>query len=246
MLDLLEVALGAAAAGAAVLMVNQDRHLVGNIKDGEVGNLVTEVDLAAERAIRAYLRYRRPCDAVSGEELDTTTGTNAEYRWSIDPLDGTTNFIRGIPYFATSVAVQHIASGRWMAGVVDAPALGKIYLASNGGGAFLRRPVGECRLTGPDRDRDRELRLLATGFSYDSDIRRSQYRQLEERMSGFADLRRFGSAALAICSVAEGAIDSFHEADLGEYDWAAGALIAEEAGVVVARPTTSGEAITVG
>lgn len=88
-----------------------------------------------------------------------------------------------------------------MAGVVDAPALGKIYLASNGEGAFLRRPVGESRLTGPDCDR--ALRILATGFSYDSDIRRSQYRQLEERMSGFADLRRFGSAALAICSVAE-------------------------------------------
>ena len=65
-------------------------------------------------------------------------------------------------------------------------------------------------------------------------------------MSGFADLRRFGSAAVAICSIAEGAIDSFHEADLGEYDWAAGALIAEEAGLVVVRPATSGEAITVG
>ena len=139
MVNLLEVALGAAAAGASVLMENQDRHLVGNVKGGQVGNLVTEVDLAAERAVRAYLRDRCPSDAVSGEELDTTTGTNAEYRWSIDPLDGTTNFTRGIPYFATSVAVQHTASGRWIAGVVDAPALGKIYLASSGGGAFLRR-----------------------------------------------------------------------------------------------------------
>lgn len=78
MVNLLEVALRAAATGAQVLTENQDRHLGGNIKDGEVGNLVTEVDLAAEHAIRAYLRYRRPCDAVSGGELDTTTGTNAE------------------------------------------------------------------------------------------------------------------------------------------------------------------------
>jgi len=245
--SLLQVAIEAAAAGASVLRERQGHHLTSTVKHGEAGNIVTNVDLLAEEAVRAVLRLLRADDEVSGEEFGVTSATDARYRWSIDPLDGTTNFTRGIPYFATSVAVQHVASGEWIAGVVDAPALGKTYFASRGGGAFVRgteRGATERRLEGPPPGRT--LRLLGTGFSYNADIRHAQYLELDDRMRDFADLRRFGSAALAICAVAEGATDAFHEADLQEYDWAAAALIAEEAGLAVTRPRSAGESTTVG
>lgn len=234
--ELLSVALAAAAQGSKVLAGRGDSVLSLNTKSAD-GDLVTQFDLAAEKAVRHTILDRRPNDTVSGEELPTLLpGNPSGYRWSIDPLDGTTNFTRSMPHFATSVAVCG-PGGNWLAGVVDAPRLGRVYSASLGQGAWLDCDGVRVRLAGPKHRSSG--RLLGTGFSYLENIRKEQYARLPDLMELFVDLRRTGSAALDICAVADGALDAFLERDLKEYDWAAASLIAEEAGLTVTRPTSS-------
>ncbi|OMH31300.1 inositol monophosphatase family protein [Tersicoccus sp. Bi-70] len=246
---LLATARRAAAAGAAVLAGagsadTDERRMDATTKSSD-SDWVTSYDLAAKRAVRSVLAAERPDDAVSGEELGTSESDGSGsggtgLRWSVDPLDGTTNFIRGIVYWATSVAVIG-ADGQWLAGVVTAPALGVEYWAAAGRGAWRRQLTGDAdaprRLSGPDPERPG--RLLATGFSYDGTSRARQFNELEGLMSAFADVRRLGSAALDLCLVADGTLDAFRESGLHEHDWAAGALIAQEAGCWVHRPTAS-------
>ncbi|MCA4133675.1 inositol monophosphatase family protein [Arthrobacter sp. M4] len=240
--ELLAVARRAAAAGAAVLATRDGGVLAG---DGTQENKssgsdwVTEFDVAAEKAVREVLVSERPADVVTGEEEGTTRVQDPSgFRWSIDPLDGTTNFIRDIVYYATSVAVAD-ADGRWLAGVVNAPALRREYWAVRGGGAW-RLDAGRSaprRLDGPEPGRGAAgSALLATGFSYDPGIRAEQSRFLPGLMDGFGDMRRLGSAALDLCLVADGTHDAYGERGLNEHDFSAGALIAEEAGCWVRRP----------
>ncbi|BBZ75658.1 inositol monophosphatase [Mycolicibacterium anyangense] len=233
--ELLDVALAAAQRGADVLAAGARGALQITTK-GEDGNLVTDVDVAAERAVRAVIEARRPDDEVTGEELPSTgpDRRRAAVRWSIDPLDGTTNFTRAIPYYATCVGVAD-ADGRWLAGAVVAPALAKTYFAHRGGGAWLAEPNGVRRLTGPAVEPG--ARLLGMGYSYSADVRAQQFAAAAGHMAGYTDARILGSAALAICAVAEGALDGFVEPDLAEHDWAAAAVIAEEAGLQVNRPS---------
>ena len=235
--ELLATARRAAAAGAAVLAGRDGANLSQETKSSG-SDWVTEFDLAAERAVRAVLADERPRDIVTGEEQGTTiVDSPSGFRWSIDPLDGTTNFIRDIVYYATSVAVAD-ENGRWLAGVVRAPALRREYWALHGGGAFRADDGGEPRpLDGPLPGRDSAgSALLATGFSYDPSIRAEQARALPGLMDGFGDMRRLGSAALDLCLVADGTHDAYGERGLNEHDFAAGALIAEEAGCWVRRP----------
>lgn len=234
---LLEVAKAAAAAGAAVLEGNASVVLDVRVK-GELGNLVTDVDLQAERSIRGVLTAQRPADTVCGEELPDHAG-EGPIRWVIDPLDGTTNYSRRIPFYCSSVAAQEAGTGRWLVGVVHAPELRRIYWAGNGLGAWLTRGSGkDIRLDGPHRDP--QTLLLGMGLSYDPRQRAGQLATLPEIMKDYTDLRRLGSAALDLCLAADGTLDGFIEADLFEYDWAAGALIAEEAGMQVTRPDSTG------
>ena len=238
--DLLDIALAAAAAGAAVLAeAARERDAspegLGLRTKGAAGDVVTEIDLRAERAIRAVLAELRPDDEVSGEEY-ATTSAGSSLRWSIDPLDGTSNFVRGLPHYGSSVAVQDVRSGAWIAGVVHAPELDRIYSAGAGLGAHREAGGIRRRLHGPAADATPVL--LAVGFSYDAEQRARQLAELPGRMAAFTDLRSVGSAALGLCLVAEGSVDAFIETDLYEFDWAAGALIAEEAGLLVKRPTT--------
>lgn len=231
--ELLAVAREAARAGAAVLAGRSSAALELTNK-GEAGDWVTDFDVAAENAVRGVILEHRPADAITGEEHGTTRPENPTgYRWSIDPLDGTTNFIRNIVYYATSVAVAD-ADGVWLAGVVDAPALGRTYYASRGGGAWLEQHGIRTQLTGPQPGRKGQI--LATGFSYDPGVRTEQAEVLGGLMDGFADVRRLGSAALDLCLVADGTHDAYGERGLNEHDFAAGALIAEEAGCWVRRP----------
>lgn len=230
---LLEVARAAAAAGAAVLAGRKTAELKISNK-GDSGDWVTAFDLAAETAVRKVLTAARPLDTITGEEGGTVLPeTPSGYRWSVDPLDGTTNFIRNIVYYGTSVAVAD-PDGVWLAGVVNAPALGKTYYASRGGGAWLEENGRQTQLFGPVPGRSGQI--LATGFNYDPDVRAEQAVGLGNLMDGFADVRRLGSAALDLCLVADGTIDAFGERGLNEHDFAAGALIAEEAGCWVRRP----------
>ncbi|MBP3037106.1 inositol monophosphatase [Arthrobacter sp. zg-ZUI100] len=236
-LELLDVAREAAAAGAAVLARRTSEGLNAVNKSAD-GDWVTAFDTAAEQAVREVLARRRPQDTVTGEELEDSVPVHASgIRWSIDPLDGTTNFIRNIVYYATSVAAVN-DDGVWLAGVVHAPALVRVYSAARGHGAWLAEHGSVRQLHGPDPER--VGKLLGTGFSYDAAVREEQYAALGELAAGFADVRRLGSAALDLCLVADGTLDAYFEWGLNEYDYAAGALIAEEAGVPVRRPGTPG------
>ncbi len=233
---LLDAALQAARAGASVL--REGYGAIGDIRGkGEDGNLVTDIDVAAEHATRESLARNRPNDLITGEELPDVTPLGAVVRWSIDPLDGTTNFTRGIPYFATSVAAVEIASGEWLVGTVNAPLLDRTYFAARGLGAWLDDPSGLHRLLGPNNATS--ARLLGTGYSYSAETREEQYAAVRKTMAGFTDTRALGSAALAICAVAEGALDAYIESDLDEYDWAGAAVVAEQAGLAVVRPTAT-------
>ncbi len=230
---LLAIAKEAAAAGAQVLATRNGNALQASNK-GAAGDWVTAFDVAAENAVRGVITAARPHDSITGEEHGTTSPeASSGYRWSIDPLDGTTNFIRNIVYYATSVAVAD-ADGAWLAGVVNAPALGRVYYASRGGGAWLEEGGTVTRLEGPVPGRKGQI--LATGFSYDPGVRSEQAAAFGQLMTGFADVRRLGSAALDLCLVADGTHDAFGERGLNEHDFSAGALIAEEAGCWVRRP----------
>lgn len=230
---LLALAREAAAAGAAVLAGRSAAGLEVNNK-GDSGDWVTAFDLAAEAAVREVITRARPNDAITGEEGGTVRPEHPSgYRWSVDPLDGTTNFIRDIVYYATSVAVAG-PDGAWLAGVVHAPALGRVYYAARGQGAWREDNGRRTALNGPVPGRTGQI--LATGFSYDPGVRAEQAAALGGLMDGFADVRRLGSAALDLCLVAEGTHDAYGERGLNEHDFAAGALIAEEAGCWVRRP----------
>lgn len=231
--ELLEVALAAAEAGAEVLRGRDAAQFHVDRKSGE-GDWVTRFDVAAEQAVLRAILERRPDDTVTGEESGThrpdhPSGT----RWSVDPLDGTTNFIRDIVYYCTSVAAAD-AHGNWLVGVVNAPALRRVYYAVRGAGAWVEEHGGVRRLQGPLPERPGKL--YGTGFSFDPVRRERQFDTFLRSMASYTDMRRLGSAALDLCMVADGALDGYGEQGLHEHDWAAGALIAEEAGALVARP----------
>ncbi|MCT1802556.1 inositol monophosphatase [Kocuria sp. WRN011] len=231
--ELLETAFHAAAAGAAVLE-KRDESEFDAVNKTSAGDWVTAFDVAAENAVVDVLRAERPWDAITGEESGTHVPENrSPVRWSVDPLDGTTNFIRDIVYYATSVAACD-DQGNWLVGVVHAPALGRIYYAVRGMGAWVRRDGKDSRLTGPVPDRTGAL--YGTGFSYDPVIRREQFGNFLDTMDHYTDMRRLGAASLDLCMVADGTLDGYSERGLHEHDWAAGALIAEEAGAHVQRP----------
>lgn len=231
--ELLETAFHAAAAGAAVLE-KRDESEFDAVNKTSAGDWVTAFDVAAEKAVVDVLRSERPWDAITGEESGTHVPENrSPVRWSVDPLDGTTNFIRDIVYYATSVGACD-ENGNWLVGVVHAPALGRIYYAVRGMGAWVRRDGKDKRLTGPLPGR--KGALYGTGFSYDPVIRREQFGNFLDTMDHYTDMRRLGAASLDLCMVAEGTLDGYSERGLHEHDWAAGALIAEEAGAQVQRP----------
>ncbi|WP_232376767.1 inositol monophosphatase family protein [Amycolatopsis aidingensis] len=186
---------------------------------------VTEADHAAERTVVNLLRRWRPEDAVLAEEGTLLAGTSG-YRWVIDPLDGTVNYLYQRAGWAVSVAVED-ADGA-VAGVVVDPVLGETFHAVRGGGAFL----GERRLRVNDPV-PLERALVGTGFSYHPRSRERQARLVTGLLPAVRDIRRTGTCAGDLCALAAGRVDAFLEDELSHWDWAAGALIAAEAGAVV-------------
>ena len=235
--ELLSVARRAAEAGAAELVAKYRGSVNINTKSNEA-DYVTDADLASETAVRKLLAELRPNDTVTGEEYDATSSTESEYYWSIDPLDGTVNFARGLPNWAAAIGVKHIATGTWVAGVVHSPILGVTYFAHQGGGAFAEREGRTIPLTGPI---ERSTKIVATGFSYDPTDRLRQFDRLGQLMPNFVDVRRMGAASLDMCMVAEGTIDAYYEAGIKEWDWAGAMVVAEEAGLNVIRPKFAGD-----
>jgi myo-inositol-1(or 4)-monophosphatase len=195
-------------------------------------DVVTAVDKASEELIVGRLLGARPDDGVLGEEGAAQPGTSG-VRWVVDPIDGTVNFLYGLPGYAVSIAAE--VAGRVVAGAVLNVATGELFTATRGGGAHVSspaRPEPE-RLSG-SRPVSLEQTLVATGFGYRVEQRRAQGAVVAELLPRVRDIRRFGSAALDLCAVAAGRIDAYYELDLNPWDYGAGALVAVEAGIVIA------------
>ncbi|MBW2268436.1 MAG: inositol monophosphatase [Deltaproteobacteria bacterium] len=192
-------------------------------------DLVTEVDKACEALIVDALGKERPDDAILAEEGGGSDRDGAEWRWIVDPLDGTTNYAHGYPRFCVSIGVEH--NDEREVGVVYDPLLDELYSAVRGEGAFLNG-----RALRVSNEANFGAALLATGFAYD--IRKS----LEDNLNHFAHVikqaravRRDGSAALDLCYVAAGRLDGFWEMKLHPWDVAAGLLIVQEAGGAISN-----------
>jgi myo-inositol-1(or 4)-monophosphatase len=191
-------------------------------------DLVSEVDREAERIIVEGLRARRPDDGILAEEGAAADGTSG-VRWIIDPLDGTTNYVYGYPAFAASIAVE--IDGQLEIGVVYDSSAGRCYRGVRGGGAFCdEQPIRVRGLA------DLARAIVATGFSYEADQRARQGSALGVVLRRVGDIRRGGSAALDLCHVAAGHLDAYWEVDTPVWDYAAGSVIAREAGADVVFP----------
>jgi myo-inositol-1(or 4)-monophosphatase len=166
---------------------------------------------------------------VLGEEGADRRGRSG-VRWVVDPIDGTVNFVLGLPSYAVSVAAEQ--DGVVVAGAVCDVVSGAIYRATAGDGAWLDDAHGTHRLTGP-RSVPLDRAVVGTGFNYDRGVRGRQAGVAAQLLPLVADIRRIGSAALDLCAVAAGHLDAYYEAGLNRWDAAAGALIATEAGCVV-------------
>jgi myo-inositol-1(or 4)-monophosphatase len=191
-------------------------------------DIVTTTDRETEALIRRLLAEARPNDGFFGEESEASVGTSG-LTWVVDPIDGTVNFLYGIPGYAVSIAVVEgdpdPATWTTLAGAVVNPALGEVYTATAGGGSRL----GERELrvnTGVPLS----LALVSTGFGYDAALRVRQAEVVRGLIGRVRDIRRMGSAALDLCAVAAGRLDLYYERGLNPWDHAAGALIAREAG----------------
>ncbi len=194
-------------------------------------DLVTEVDRAAETTIVRGLTDARPHDGVLGEEGAAVTGTSG-VRWIIDPIDGTTNFVYGIPSYSVSIAAE--VDGIVVAGAVYDPAGEVLFAAARNRGATRNGDPIAC--TSPRSSQGGShlaQALVATGFGFVPDRRRGQAEVLVALLPQIRDIRRFGSAALDLCSVACGRVDAYFEKGLNHWDFAAGRLIASEAGAIV-------------
>lgn len=197
---------------------------------------VTVADTETEQLIRDRLAQLRPGDPVLGEEGGAPPAGGA-VRWVVDPIDGTVNFLYGIPAYAVSLAAQ--IDGVSVAGAVADVAGGRIYSAATGSGAHVLVGAERRRLRCSRVD-DLSMVLLGTGFGYAPPRRAAQSALLARLLPAVRDVRRLGSAALDLCMVAAGLLDAHYEHGLHEWDWAAGALIAAEAGAVVVLPAADG------
>jgi myo-inositol-1(or 4)-monophosphatase len=194
-------------------------------------DLVSEADLASERAIRELLAERRPEDGFVGEEGGRSEQGESGLSWVVDPLDGTVNFLFGIPQWCVSVAVRD-GEGT-VAGAVYDPNRDELFTATREGRPKLTAPEGVVELTRPRREEDFATAMVATGLAYDANVRRAQARVLERLAPCVRDIRRFGSAALDLTWTAAGRYDAYFERSVKQWDIAAGALICRRAGLQV-------------
>jgi myo-inositol-1(or 4)-monophosphatase len=222
--ELLAVAHEAAGAAARELMSRFGGHVQGIRTKSTATDPVSEADLAAEAEIRRVLGERRPEDAILGEEGGATG--EGEMRWIVDPLDGTVNFLFGIPQFSVSVACQDGDS--MVVGVVLDPVREETFAATRSGPPTLN---GET-ISGSSRD-DLATALVSTGFAYDAAVRAKQALVMERLLPRVRDIRRAGSAALDLAWLACGRYDAYYERGVNLWDYAAGALIAARAGLDV-------------
>lgn len=188
-------------------------------------DVVTAADTAAERLIVEGLAAARPGDGLLGEEGADDVGSTG-VRWVVDPVDGTVNFLYGLPQWAVSLGVE--VEGVTEVGVVFDPAKDELFTAVRGRGAHLNGRGLRCTEVS-----DLGQVLLATGFGYDARRRQAQAALLPTLLPIVRDVRRMGAGALDLCAVAAGRVDAYYEQGMSPWDWTAGALIAREAGARV-------------
>jgi myo-inositol-1(or 4)-monophosphatase len=219
-------------------------------------DVVTEMDRRSEALITERIRAVRPGDTVLGEEGGQTAGGGGTggaaagpglVRWVVDPLDGTVNYLYGLPEWCVSIAAE--VDGVVVAGVVEVPLLGETFTAVAGQGAWLHRNGTAVALRcNPGVELGQAL--VGTGFGYDAGRRQVQGEVVAALLPYVRDIRRAGSAAVDLCSVAAGRLDAFFERGLNPWDFAAGGLIAREAGATVGglagRPESASMAIAAG
>jgi myo-inositol-1(or 4)-monophosphatase len=226
--ELLDIATDAARTAGALLLARFGTERVLTTKSSPT-DVVSEADLAAERAIRDILRRRAPDDAVMGEEGEDVGGTSGR-RWIVDPLDGTVNFLYGLPMWAVSVACEGLA------GAVYDPVRDELFTAVADGPATLNGR--ELTSEGPA---ELSQALVATGFGYDPARRVLQAEVVSRVLPRARDIRRGGAAALDLAWVAAGRLDAYYERGINVWDIAAGELICTRAGLHVERLDPVGE-----
>jgi myo-inositol-1(or 4)-monophosphatase len=200
-------------------------------------DLVSEADLASERAIRALLAELRPADGFLGEEGDDVASSSG-LRWVVDPLDGTVNFLFGIPQWCVSVAVQDGEGS--LAGAIYDPCRGELFAGVRGEAPTLTGPAG-TRTLAPAMREDLSRAMVATGFAYDAKVRAVQAEVLAKVIPRVRDIRRFGSAALDLAWTAVGLYDAYFERTVKPWDIAAGTLLCEAVGLRVVELPAQGD-----
>jgi myo-inositol-1(or 4)-monophosphatase len=224
--ELHDIAVAAARqAGELVLEGRRGRIDVAATKSSAT-DVVTEMDRASERMLVDRILSQRPDDGILGEEGADHIGSSG-VRWVLDPIDGTVNYLYGLPEWAVSVAAE--IDGITVVGVVEAPALGETYVATQGRGARLhdRHGVHDLRVNDPVT---LDQALVATGFGYRVERRVAQARVVEQVVPRVRDIRRGGACSVDLCSVAAGRVDAYYERGPMAWDLAAGGLVATEAG----------------
>ena len=212
-------------AGRMVRDGRRERGITSTTTKSSATDMVTEFDRASEALIVGGILAARPDDGIVGEEGTDTLGTSG-IDWLIDPIDGTTNFLYGLPGWAVSIAARSTEGSR--VGAVYVPSSDELFTARAGHGAQLNgEPIG-CSTT-----QDLALALVATGFSYSVERRGVQAARVAALLPRVRDVRRLGAAAPDLCNLAAGRVDVYFEQWLGPWDLAAGELIAREAGCLV-------------
>ena len=247
---LLALAVAVSCTAGRMLAERHARPAVVGTKTS-MTDVVTEMDQASERLIRSQILAERPYDAILGEE-GGQTGGQTRVRWIVDPLDGTVNYLYGLPDWAVSVAAE--VGGLVVAGAVCAPRRDAVFWAMLGGGAWRASLSGQpdpaCRVGEDPKARPARLlagaeplacndgvaleqALIATGFGYEPGRRLAQGRVLSAVLPRVRDIRRNGACAVDLCLLAAGNVDGYYERGVQDWDIAAGSLIAQEAGAVV-------------
>ncbi|HLL67615.1 MAG TPA: inositol monophosphatase family protein [Micromonosporaceae bacterium] len=232
--ELLEVARAVVAPAAGLAREMRAGGVRGLATKSTDTDVVTAADRAVERQVVEALAAVRPGDTLLGEEYgDAALGTQADdadpaeaVRWILDPIDGTVNYLYGLPQYSVSLAAE--VRGVVVAGVVRNAATGDEWTATRGGGAFRAGRRLSC-----STETRLGQALVATGFGYDPARRRHQAEVLTGLLAHVRDIRRFGVASLDLCLAAEGMVDAYYEKGLNPWDHAAGGLVATEAGLVV-------------
>lgn len=229
--ELLDVAWRAARAAGDLLMAGREQALTVSTKS-TLTDVVTQMDTEAEALVVGTILAARPDDGLLGEEGADRAGTSG-VRWIVDPLDGTVNYLYGLPSWAVSIAAE--VDGVVEVGVVDVPRFAETFVAVRGQGA-VRVHAGRVERTTPGAPEDLSLALVATGFGYAQDRRAAQARALSAVLPTVRDIRRQGAAAVDLCWAAAGRVDCYYERGLNPWDFAAGVLVATESGLVAGGP----------